>query len=453
LDGANTTSSSGRINYASVLWDSLPPGQDPEALIDRLCEYCGVARVNLALSGLELRDADLGDGDCLVLPIYETMQQVDGNRVQSLVSLRFLALDESRKVFLPSGLDPERRRELLKWHIFPSPMEWSEQGGDGPLVICAGLLEVISVMLHCPELHVMCLTALDNPAAWTNAASNLTAGREVWLAFPFDIAHQTAAQNLAQRIKRSAAQVRILAWPGQLTRGLEPWPEAGPGVCDFFRLGGNEEQLRALGQASNPLADDTRAVVIDGPSRFFKLNQKGKPEFSANLLAEELVKELGLIQTHEGPAYTWTGKHFRLIKNVELMSEGYKRMGEQAKPAWLENAIKLARSHPQAVLPFDQTMNSHPELLNLPSGMLNLDTAELLEHDPSYRSTFTFPFDADPHNPKDCPLLKDYLLEAVGDWGQCYDVQQFGSYCLWPSNEELLSNVVFHEARRLSFAL
>ena len=80
-------------------------------------------------------------------------------------------------------------------------------------------------------------------------------------------------------------------------------------------------------------------------------------------------------------------------------------------------------------------MDLSPDLLNVNNGMLDLNSGQLLPHDPSMRSTHIFPYDWLPHDPPGCPRFRRAALEIIADPEVLEEVLEFYGYCFWPGQQ------------------
>jgi putative DNA primase/helicase len=83
-----------------------------------------------------------------------------------------------------------------------------------------------------------------------------------------------------------------------------------------------------------------------------------------------------------------------------------------------------------STLPLGRIMNDHPDLICLQSGMLNLNTGELLQHDKEHYASYMLPVPFDPKKIADCPRWKQFLIEAVVNPEVIREIQKFFGYCL-----------------------
>jgi putative DNA primase/helicase len=446
-DSTNTINSNAEVKYIpESSWNELAQLTDLE--ISDFEKNRGWSRE--VIGNLDLRLIRIGEIQRIAIPIRDEQGR--------LLNIRKYA---------PGAAKNKVLNEKGHGHAQLWPLDACKKD-SGLLWLCEGEADTICALSH----GLDAITATGGAGTWRSEFNEYFRDRDVVIAYDGDLAGYNGAHKVATQICQVAKRVRILTWPEEMLVHKPPLDEShgqaqrrakaaayasrdgiasgyitrlpvkhGHDLTDFLvKFEKSVQDLeKLLANAEEVKPTHTQEVgpvyvhVEDGPERFYLRDPNtGRTKFCADTLAKELVKDLHLIQSREGPIYTWTGKHFRIISSLDLLAEGHKLLGEWASPTAIENAVKLARA--MSLLPFGQTMNTRPELLNLPGGMLDLDTAEVEPHDPKYRSTFTFPFDVNPHNPKNCLKYKKFMWQKLCRMGPICDLQKFMASCLWPDN-------------------
>jgi putative DNA primase/helicase len=316
--------------------------------------------------------------------------------------------------------------------LYPASNELPTGYHKVPRWVVRNEAEVITAL--CNELAAVCTTG--DPSRWHPALSKPFRGQMVIVCFPHDELSQQEARKVAQAVAREAAGVMIFHWPADFAREL--LRTAGRRLCDWFRLGYSASDLLALSDSAEVVKaleaepdGGEGAPSEEGAGRFWVLGPSGRASFRPALLAAEILKENDFITDREsGITYAYNGRHYQPLVQADLQRLALSKLGDQATIPRVNDAVGQVVA--LSTLPMGEGLNSRPEYLCLPNGMLNLDTLEILDHHPSYRATYMIPWEFDPKEPQDCRAFKAYLESTGNPKAVWNEVQEFAGYCLWP---------------------
>lgn len=302
--------------------------------------------------------------------------------------------------------------------LWPPPQDW----GPGPLWICEGEADTLCALSH----GINACTQTGGAGTWKPGFSAAFRGREVVICYDHDQAGRDGAAKVALALSRAGATVRIVEWPDEMGDGedLTDW---------LVTHGRSVDELLALARPYDSPAPLEVEVVDEGPGRFWSSGDDGRRSFRPALLAREILAEAELVTDRETlTTYRWTGTHYQAVTTQDLQAVALRKLGDLATTARASDAVNQVVA--LSLLPEGERMNVRPELLCLPNGMLDLDTAEVLPHAREYRATYRFPWECDPRHPQDCPEWKRYAYSAFAGPDCIRELQEMMGYCLWPDN-------------------
>lgn len=199
----------------------------------------------------------------------------------------------------------------------------------------------------------------------------------------------------------------------------------GQDLTDWFvRHGRNLAELNDL-LVHSIVVEPSRDPEFD-PSvlRFFR----GR-KFMPALLAKAIMEDIDVVSDPlTGLIYRWEGRYWEEYGRDHIEQKALlmlKDDGNSARAADASNMIcKLS------TLPLGRVMNDHPDLVCIESGMLNLDSGDMMPHDKTHFASYMLPVSFDPKNIADCPRWKRFLEESVCDPEVIREIQKFFGYCL-----------------------
>ena len=325
--------------------------------------------------------------------------------------------------------------------------------GSNQIWLCEGEADCICALSH----GLKAMTATGGAGTWKPEWNATFKGLDVVICYDADQKGWAGAHKAGKQIVKDAARVRILMWPGCM---LEPdthdkpyWArlpqDHGQDLTDFFvtqKL--SFEYLHKLadqGEVIEPPAPDPTQDEDPGQGGLFRFKAWSDIDQSVKyrpmLLVEEILSENKIATDREtNLTYLWSGAVWRRIGLGDLKALVMDKLGMAASRNRVNEAAELLVNRSQ--LPEGTAMNQakvwceedgdEHQLLCLQNGMLDLDTGEILPHDPKYLCTYGFPWAFDPANPVDCPNVKRFLFQTVAEWRVIREVQEFFGYCLWP---------------------
>lgn len=167
---------------------------------------------------------------------------------------------------------------------------------------------------------------------------------------------------------------------------------------------------------------DENAEHEDGIVREF-IKNKTKGTF---YIAKHLTKSHNIITVgeKEREMYVYSGGLYRRAENEIIYPEIQRVLGENVtKNAKTETFHKIAdmTSHPRSVF-----TTAPLTMIPLANGVFNMETRELVSHDPSYRFTYQFPVLYDPN--ATCPKTEAFLHQILTDEQYELIIQWIGYY-------------------------
>ena len=167
----------------------------------------------------------------------------------------------------------------------------------------------------------------------------------------------------------------------------------------------------------------------------FKLDENGKViGVNGNKFARYLRSKFTLCYTEEGRFYVYDDGYFRYVEEIRLSQWFRNEVHKFASDVWSVSmeAQYMAALKREALA--EKPMDNNRNFLNLKDGMLNLDTLELLPHDPKYGSTIRIPIKFD--SGAKCPRFIRFLREIFdNDKERIRVVRQMMGYILTSSTK------------------
>jgi putative DNA primase/helicase len=158
-----------------------------------------------------------------------------------------------------------------------------------------------------------------------------------------------------------------------------------------------------------PLPKREVLAIARSSGRYSKaVKPVGKDSFNCNVIADNILTEHKLVFPGD-LSYEYDGSCYQEVDGFYIKKLIGDKLGAAAtifKVTEVTAALKR-----KAYLKVDK-MNSFP-LLNLKNGMFNIDTKEILPHDPQYYSTIQLPVEYLPD--ADCPVWLNTLKGVFGD--------------------------------------
>lgn len=404
------------------VWEALP--ELPEAWWSALEKRLAWSREVAQAYGPRLWTSPQGE-ERAAIPIRDSQNR--------LVNLRLLKpLDDQYEVINFRLGQGEQAKAFGGARLFPAGDELATGGKRAIWWVVRNEAEVITALSN--QVPAVCTTG--DPTRWHPALSKPLRGQTVIVCFPHDELSQQEARSVARALAREAAAVMIYRWPAAFAG---PMPRtAGRRLCHWFATGYSASDLLALAESAevikppDPEPDGGEgAPGPEGASRFWVLGPSGRASFRPALLAREILSENDFITDREsGITYAYNGRHYQPMVQADLQRLALTKLGDQATIPRVNDAVGQVVA--LSTLPMGQGLNSRPEFLCLPNGMLHLDSLDILPHDPGYRATYMIPWEFDPHDPRDCLAFKAYLESTGNPPAVINEIQEFAGYCLWP---------------------
>lgn len=297
-------------------------------------------------------------------------------------------------------LDVHPRWTRDRGHIDPALVPYIRDVST-PLWITEGVKKADSL-----TSRDVCTVALSGVYNWRNSFGTLgdwedipLRGREVTICFDADARVKTAVAQAMDRLgrwlrSRGVAKVWYLVVPGEVGGS------AVKGVDDYFAAGGTLKALENAREDKPPrlantsetftdakLAETVAAEVLDG-SYFYLPGEKNSGQWYG--WNGQLWAEVSEVVVQES-VRVWALDRFRDAADdlraqkpdADVAVDGFRSMLAASK---MRTVLSLARGVP-FVLRSVEDLDADPDLLNTPSGVVDLRTGELMPHSPDYLMT------------------------------------------------------------------
>lgn len=234
-------------------------------------------------------------------------------------------------------------------------------------------------------------------------------GRDLYLAFDSDAAHNLDVQNaqraLATELRQLGARVLIVRLPSESTEKV--------GLDDLLVSQGTGA-FDALIREAKPSED----TYFDGKS-FVPLRLARELQAREHYIyGVDPEKEGGQLYVYRDGVYRPAG---------QVTREAHELLGEATRSTRIQEAVK-ALEH-EVARP-NRDFNPDPEIINVRNGLLNPFTGELTSHTPDYLSTIQLPVEWNPEARSD--VLDGFLESVCGGWEEI--VCELTGYLLIPMN-------------------
>lgn len=313
----------------------------------------------------------------------------------------------------------------------------------GTVLLCEGESDTICALSH----GFNAITQTSKLINWPKDHLAPFKGRDVVIAYDADVPGQKYARAAAEALKGVAKSVRMLLWPAFM--GIDDTgaiPEKhGQDLTDFFvRHKKTAADLQELIDKAAPWppvpvsipsnddkkpddsgsVDDTNDVLT-----FFDHGVNNRYSFKPRLLAERILTDDNLMtDPSTGLVYRWNGQYWQEYDESHLKKKAVLLLRNEAQKSRIEDAVFQAKM--LSTMQPGRKINDHMEWVNLKSGMLNLETFEIIPHDPVYYFTQMLPIDFDPKSEKICERWLKYLETNVKTPEVIAQLQEFTGYCL-----------------------
>ena len=317
------------------------------------------------------------------------------------------------------------------------------------VLLCEGESDTICAFSH----DFNAITQTSKLKNWPPEHLTPFKGRDVVIAYDADQAGQKYALFAAQDLTGTAKSIRMLSWPafmGVDETGAVP-PDHGQDLTDFFvRHGKTGADLQILIDNASPwprenvqIADPTSVIPSkdfhqsDDKSvedhndilQFWESGVNKRFSFKPRLLAEKLLQENKLMfDPKNGLLYRWNGKFWEEFNREYLEQSCSKYLRNESKKDKISDAAYQARI--LSTMPTGRNVNDQLDYICLLNGMLNINTFELMPHDPEYLATFALPVEFDPESEKRCDVFEQFLESSVQDKEAIAQLQEFAGYIL-----------------------
>lgn len=336
-----------------------------------------------------------------------------------------------------------------KSELFPE-----ELSDRGTILLCEGESDTI-----CADSHGFnAITQTSKLIKWPKEHLEPFKGRDVVIAYDADEPGQKYARAAANALLGTAKRVRVLLWPafmGSDATGAIP-KNHGQDLTDFFvRHGKTAADLKALMDSASlwpptpvniaadnqntssvipaeagiqdkkePTIDDTNDVVS-----FWETGVNGRNSFRPRLLAERILQDVKIMTDPlTGLVYRWNGKYWEEYEESHLKKKAVELLRNEAQKSRVEDAIFQIKM--LTTMPVGRKLNDRMDCINLKSGILNINSFEIIPHVEDYYFTQMLPIEFDPDSEKKCDNFLKYLDTNIATPEVIDQLQEFTGYCL-----------------------
>lgn len=320
---------------------------------------------------------------------------------------------------------------------------------DKPVLLCEGESDTICALSH----GFNAITQTSKLIKWPDDHLKPFNGRDVVIAYDADQPGQKYARAAADALKGTAKSVRMLLWPAFMgidETGAIP-DKHGQDLTDFFvRHQKTAADLQALidtaapwppltvhapsasattGQAPPP--DDQPVGSVEDTNdilQFFDHGVNNRYSFKSRLLAERILQDDPLMtDPATGMVYRWNEQYWEEYDESHLKKKAVMLLRNEAQKSRVEDAIFQVKM--LSTLPPGRKINDRMQWINLKSGMINLETFEIIPHDREFYFTQMLPIDFDPNSTKKCDTFLKYLETNIQTPEVIAQLQEFTGYC------------------------
>lgn len=273
-------------------------------------------------------------------------------------------------------------------------------------------------------LGLAATTNFGGAAKWRPEYTEQLADKHVVMLPDNDTAGEKHVMKVAPELAKVCKSIKVIRLPGLPAKG---------DVSDWLKAGGNAEKLLALA-ADAPEYKAEEAFTIKGT------------EFAA---ADYFVKLLKgrLVYTEERGFMVWTGNRWEpsdaqaeaMAQNalMQLQYEDYTLAKDMQTARGVSNIIRLVKPRTLGRL---EEFDSHPDLLNTMSGVIDLRTGAIREHHPELRCSRITHANAHYDITAKAPTWESFLLRIMdGDTDMVDYLRRAAGYSLTGHvNEQVL---------------
>lgn len=336
-------------------------------------------------------------------------------------------------------LAPDDRTDGPKY-VFPEgsepPLNCFRDSGEGPILLAEGTKQHLSVASYAPPEFAV--YGMFGCWGWSGRDFSFAHGRAVWVILDADFSTNRDVWNAARGLQDTleaigAKPVLFVSVPGSGKTGID----------DFLATMPDERRTEALAnlmekaQAKLPRAPAKKRDAASGSSRWFTEDGRLLAMDTARQLAETYPVAL----THEQRVAIYRDGVYRINPGVFIgtLVQMLKNDFRPQHRGTIEETMVGILTMVGRVLPdrLDEPV------MNVRNGMVDLQTGELLEHDPGYMSTVQFPVEYNPE--ATCPTFDAWAAEIIG--GQLNDLEEAASQMLDPSMTPTKALLLFGPSR------
>jgi putative DNA primase/helicase len=431
-----TAKQDGSQDPAKIQEQHTAPGRHSgEPLPDKLLEKFADHAVDPALGQEHVRWIEraeelpegLPDSWKQYLPTTLHAWQHDGRTEQQLRIPEDKRTDDGRKYLFRKGAGEDDRVPLNK----------VRDDGRGPVLFVEGSWQHLAVASNTPAEFAV--YGMHGCWGWKGKDLSFLAGREFYVMFDADRSKNSDVWDAAKGLVETATSL------GVVSAKLVNLPGVGKEGADDFLARIKNVLLRR--EAMARLIKNANEKLGRRPAAKRKKKADTSKWFGddGGLLVYDVAKamqaECPMALTREGTIAIYLNGAYRIDPAVfaGMLGQMLKNDYQPRHRANVEEMLIGTFGMSKHVLP---DRMSEP-LLNVPNGMVDLRTGEVLPHDPGWMSVIQFAVEYDPA--ATCPTFDRWAEETIGD--QLDDLEETASQMLDPSRTPDKALLLFGPAR------
>ncbi len=309
---------------------------------------------------------------------------------------------------------------------------------EGIILLCEGESDTICALSH----GFNAITQTSKIKNWPDDQMKYFKGRDVVIAYDADQAGQKYTRFAADALSGKAKSIKVVQWPafmGVDESGAVP-KDHGQDLTDYLvrhkKTAADLQELIdcALPWKSNSLSsnDSNTGEYVENSNdvlQFFDHGVNNRYSFKPRLLAERLLQDNKLMfDPGTGLLYRWNGKFWAEYEREHLEAACVRYLCNEAQQGRIADASYQARI--LSTLPVGRAVNDQIDYICIQNGMLNINTFEIVPHDPEFLATYALPVTLDPESDKRCEVFERYLEMSVQDEEAIAQMQEFAGYIL-----------------------
>ena len=316
-----------------------------------------------------------------------------------------------------------------------------EKPQDGIVLLCEGESDAIAALSH----HFNGITQTSKLKNWPKEHLAPFKDRDVIICYDVDQAGQKYAAYAAQALAGTAKSIRVLLWPvfmGVDIKGSVP-KDHGQDLTDFFvRHKKTSADLQSLIDSAAPWRPAPVSPGAQTPTnpegtvedtqdmqQFWESGINKRFSFKPRLLAEKILRDNKLMfDSGTGLLYRWNDRYWEEHEESHLKKIAVELLRNESQKSRVDDAVFQLKM--LSTMPAGRKVNDRMDWINLASGILNINTFEIIPHSEEFYFTQMLPIYFDPKSTKKCDNFLRFLETNIQTPEVIDQLQEFTGYCL-----------------------